>query len=429
METQNIQGLIAMSYSSKLKNKINKRAIYLLLLMVSLLINTIISPINAAICDDYFILNLYEDDTDSIYQIHKFNDQNSVLSFTPINTNLETTGISGINARWFNTLSYNPVDSRLYGIVYDRNDPLYPMYLYSMTVTGSNITNHGVIHANGTQNLTRDFGSYPAITFTDGQSFTQQVTNYTPGDEDDEGYTATYFSGAINPAGTHLYLFHFDDYHILKVDLATQKFTVLQQDTVVSSIASGDFSFDSAGFLYAIKQDSSDLVKLSPEAGTASSIALTWQGLAPINITYPAHLLLRDDNTAQFIHRYGTHDLDNDGVTREYTGPVLYEVTISTGIVSAVKAVDSQYNDWTFDDVAGCATALSITEDYGDAPQGLDLSNGYDAATYPVTTANDGARHTVIAGVCLGTAVPANCSNHIDTEVAPAPHINGTTDG
>lgn len=429
METQNIQGLIAMSYSSKLKNKIKKSAIYLLLLMVSLLINTIISPINAAICDDYFILNLYEDDTDSIYQIHKFNDQNSVLSFTPINTNLETTGISGINARWFNTLSYNPVDSRLYGIVYDRNDPLYPMYLYSMTVTGSNITNHGVIHAGGTQNLTRDFGSYPAITFTDGQSFTQQVTNYTPGDEDDEGYTATYFSGAINPAGTHLYLFHFDDYHILKVDLATQKFTVLQQDTVVSSIASGDFSFDSAGFLYAIKQDSSDLVRLSPEAGTASSIALTWQGLAPINITYPAHLLLRDDNTAQFIHRYGTHDLDNDGVTREYTGPVLYEVTISTGIVSAVKAVDSQYNDWTFDDVAGCATALSITEDYGDAPQGLDLSNGYDAATYPVTTANDGARHTVIAGVCLGTAVPANCSNHIDTEVAPAPHINATTDG
>ncbi|PSU70008.1 hypothetical protein C9J22_12485 [Photobacterium phosphoreum] len=386
------------------------------------------SPVNATTCDDYFILNLYEDDTDSIYQIHKFNDQNSVLSFTPINTNLETTGISGINARWFNTLSYNSIDSRLYGIVYDINDPLYPMYLYSMTVTGSNITNHGVIHSDGIQNLTRDFGSYPAIAFTDGQSFTQQVTNYTPGDEDDEGYTAAYFSGAINPAGTHLYLFHFDDYHILKVDLATQKFTVLQQDTLISSIASGDFSFDSAGLLYAIKQDSSELVKLNPEAGTASSIALIWQGLAPINITYPAHLLLRDDNTAQFIHRYGTHDLDNDGVTREYTGPALYEVTISTGIVSAVKAVDSQYNDWTFDDVAGCATALSITEDYGDAPQGLDLSNGYDAATYPVTTANDGARHTVIAGVCLGTEVPANCSNHIDTEVAPAPHINATTD-
>ncbi|PSU28775.1 hypothetical protein CTM91_07950 [Photobacterium aquimaris] len=89
---------------------------------------------------------------------------------------------------------------------------------------------------------------------------------------------------------------------------------------------------------------------------------------------------------------------------------------------------DRAYGSAVYGEVEDYAVTMAISADYGDAPEGIDLNNGYSAASYPVFGAANGARHTVVTGVCLGTSIAANCGNHIAQDTEAVPSIGADSD-
>ena len=66
--------------------------------------------------------------------------------------------------------------------------------------------------------------------------------------------------------------------------------------------------------------------------------------------------------------------------------------------------------------------------DYGDAPDGVDLENGYALSQYQTLDANNGAKHIIDSVICLGTATGSECGTHISADVDGNSDINAASD-